>query len=725
MPGREEAARVDALGGLDRLQATLNFDKPVQTVPQVSSKRAAALKKFGISCVRDLLCHYPRRYLDMSSVAKIAHLPLGSYATTVARIHEIKSKTVRRKLTLLEFTLVDETGVLIATFFNQPWLTKNFHPHDVVSVSGKVEFEYGFLRLKNPVIDAFDPTSRPQGKIFEFYPASSEITQALFRRIMTSALHEVKGTYDPLPLYLRSRYRLCSRFEALRMIHQPTAMSEVEEAKRRLKYEELLLLELYLVDEHRKQIADQQGFIQDVSDDLLTSVQERLAFSLSADQQQAIADIRALMAAPEPMRHLLLGDVGTGKTIVSLFAVIIACSSGHQAAMIGPTEVLVWQYGASLGPLLNDAGISWEVLTSSTPQAKKEDIRQRLAAGSLQVVFGTHALLEDELQFKSCSFVCIDEQQRFGVDQRKKLLDKAPGADVLSMTATPIPRSLALMLYGDVTLSYLRRREGQQTRSTKVCHFSDQGIAYDALRAALARGEQAYVICPLIGLDVPAESEDQPDIHFASVERLLAEDAPAQNSLHAASEHARRLREQIVLQARVELLHGKMSSQEKAAIMDAFRAGEIDVLVSTTVVEVGVDVPNATVMIIEDADRFGLAQLHQLRGRVGRGSRPGEVYLISRSKSPQALDRLRAMERTEDGFELSEFDLLQRKEGDIFGVEQHGRPPLKLVNAIKDKAIIEAARADAEALLEGCEGTPEEREGLLREVARMRKENPS
>ena len=451
-------------------------------------------------------------------------------------------------------------------------------------------------------------------------------------------------------------------------------------------------------------------------------VVSQLPFTLSQDQVRAIDEILEGMAKPEIMNHLLLGDVGTGKTIVSLFGLLAACESGNQAVMIAPTEVLVWQYAATLGPYLEYKGYSWDILSGSTDEEARQNIIERLRTGALDVLFGTHALLEDDVEFMQCSFICFDEQQRFGVDQRQTLIDKAPGADVLSMTATPIPRSYALTLYGDMTFSCLKQSPSRkQERKTTVCHFSEEGIAYDALRACIARGEQAFVVCPLIGVPTEGKQDnsDEERIEYASIEWGLESDAFKSASKEVLT-HAKIIQDQVVPEARIGVLHGKFSSKEKNDIMEAFRDGLLDVLVSTTVVEVGIDVPNASVMIIEDADRFGLAQLHQLRGRVGRGSVAGEVFLVSRSKAPQALERLRAMEKTEDGFKLSEFDLAQRKEGDIFGIRQHGRPALKLVNVIRDKAIIEAARHDAEAFLNKEEGTEEERQIVLRELTLVR-----
>ena len=502
------------------------------------------------------------------------------------------------------------------------------------------------------------------------------------------------------------------------MIHFPRSMDEVAQAKRRLIYEELFFLELYLLHEkeHREHLHD--AFSQGLAPETKKRLESLLPFALSDDQHTAIDEILAGMRDTSLLNHLLLGDVGTGKTIVSLFALAAACESGNQAVMIAPTEVLAWQYAASLGPYLEDLGISWEILSGSTSDESRSDILNRAKEGSLQVLFGTHALLEDDVVFARCSFVCIDEQQRFGVDQRERLIAKAPGADVLSMTATPIPRSYALTLYGDMTLSYLKQAPAKQKgRTTKVCHFSEEGIAYDALRACVERGEQAFVICPLIGMrEAKSDArEEEGRIEYAAIEWDIESDTIAPPSKEVLG-HARMIKNQIVPQARVEILHGQLSSKEKNEIMASFRDGLIDVLVSTTVVEVGVDVPSASVMIIEDADRFGLAQLHQLRGRVGRGEIPGEVFLISRSRSPQALERLGAMEKTEDGFALSEYDLLQRHEGDVFGVRQHGRPALKLVNVIRDKAVIEAARRDAESLLHDEICTQEEQQIVFREL---------
>lgn len=707
----------------DRLHATLALDAPVSSVKQVSPARAQVLARaMGVATVRDLLQCYPLRYVDMSKVVTAQSAQIGTRCTLVAQVYEIKLKRIRSKLTLTEVSLVDETGLIIASCFNQPWLSEKIGKGDLVVVSGKVEFSYGFKRMTNPLIEKHEPGEEVRGKFLPIHPSTSKISRAMMKRIVGNALEQVRGAYDPLPLSLRRKYRLYSRFEAFRGIHEPVSLDDSIQARRRLRYEELFFLELELVDRERKRAEQHAPFQQTLSVVDMNRIKACLPFSLTEDQEAAVGDILARMAERYPMNHLLLGDVGTGKTIVAAFALVCAALSGHQAMLMGPTEVLVSQYGISLGPILDACNVSWSTVMGQTPREEKEAAIAHFAHGDIKVLFGTHALLQDNVVAQDCSLVCIDEQQRFGVEQRQALIAKAPGADILSMTATPIPRSLALARYGGLSLSYLHQPPAKQGgRSTKVCHFSEEGIAYDALRAALSRGEQAYVICPLIGLELPKstpaerDEDDDASIEYAAIEWGIEHDAIG-DTLSAATKHAEILRSQVVPQVSIALLHGKMAPSEKNEVMRRFRDGDIDVLVSTTVVEVGVDVPNATVMIIEDADRFGLAQLHQLRGRVGRGSLPGQVFLVSRSRAPEALERLGAMEETEDGFALSEMDLSLRREGDIFGDRQHGASPLKLVNVVRDKAVIEAAYHDARSVFETDVFMEDERAIVMQEL---------
>lgn len=684
---------------VDRLTATLALDERSSRVRGVSAQRATVLSKMGINTVRDLLTHFPRRYIDLSAVATIAGAQIGRAFTISGTVHEVVLKKPKR-IPLVEITLVDGTGTLIITCFRQQWLADQLHAGDALAVSGKVEFNYGFKRMTNPFIEVLTEEGTGEGRIFSVHPATEKISTAWMRRLIANALESSIGLEDPLPLSLRVRYRLYSRYAAFAAIHFPQSMEEVTQARRRLVFEELLLLELHLQQRSALEARLGKAFAHTVNGPAVNALPAALPFTLTQEQQVARDEILGRMAANAPANHMLLGDVGTGKTAVAAFALAAAADSGTQALMMAPTEVLAIQYAASIGSFLDAVGVSWALLTGSTAADERKIILEKLAGGQLSILFGTHALLEPDVLPAKCTLVVIDEQQRFGTEQRAALVAKGQGsADILSLTATPIPRSLALALYGDMTLSYIRTRpRSSGGTTTHVFGFEQRGDAYDIVRAELEAGRQAFVVCPLVGTKTPApaEGEEQDPIQVD----IESEDDFGSGESHAALREAEILRNQVFVGYEVGVLHGRMSSAEKDAVMTAFRAGEIQVLVATTVIEVGIDVPNATAMIIEDADRFGLSQLHQLRGRVGRGSVAGHVCLISRSKAPAALERLAAMERTEDGFELAEYDLSLRREGDILGNRQHGASVLKLVNVMRDSAIIEAAHAQAAALLE-------------------------
>ena len=691
----------------------------------------------GIRTVRDLVCEYPFRYVDLSRTATVIGAPIGEACTIAGSIYKIESKyTRRRNLSLVEITLVDDTGTLMVACFNQPWLVNQYHGGDRIAVAGKVEFNYGFKRMTNPYMEKLDEDEQAAGQIIPVHHASEKLKAGQMRSIVRNALDSISGLEDPLPLSLRRKYRLMSRSSALRCIQMPQDMSEVAQARRRLAYEELLLLELQLKTRARERSAGKDPSTHIVDGVCVAALEAALPFSLTDEQRVAREELLAVMGAERQANHLLLGDVGTGKTAVALFGLAAVADTGMQAMMMAPTEVLATQYASGLGPLLDAVGISWALLTGSTPAEERERIVSSAAAGELVVLFGTHALLEPDVLMPRLTFVVIDEQQRFGVEQRAALVDKGDCPDVLSLTATPIPRSLALAVYGDMTLSYLtqRPRNSVGTR-TRVFDREQAGDAYEVALEALRAGHQAYVVCPLVGVKRSEEPTGKkgadPLLGGENDDETLAPDAVAVESEadfagldpRAAVSHAKALQRNVFPDFRVGVLHGKLSADEKRRVMEEFRAHEIDVLVATTVIEVGVDVPNATVMVIEDADRFGLAQLHQLRGRVGRGDVPGEVCLVSGSRAPLAVKRLQAMERIQDGFALSEYDLSLRREGDILGNRQHGASTLKLVNIMRDRAIIEAAHADAEALLDADpELAAPEHAALRRELRLMVKE---
>ena len=699
----------NAYNPVDRAKATLALDAPVTSVRLVSPKRAQALGKLGISTVRDLVGNYPRRYIDMSRVATIAGARIGETCTIKARVHEVKVKRPKPRVVLAEVTIVDETGVLIITAFSQPWLGDQLKPGTAVAVSGEVAFNYGYKRMTNPYIEQLEGSGEDfHGMIVPVHPLTAAIKAGMMRRLVGNALDEVAGVIDPLPLALRAKYRLMSRGSAFSCIHFPHTMDEQREARRRLAYAEVLLLQLVLMQEGAKRSAGLSATAHVIDGPCVKALGEAVPFDLTGEQAQARDDILSRMAAPRALNHMLLGDVGTGKTIVAAFACAAAADTGAQALFMAPTEILARQHAASLGPLFDKAGMTWDILTGATTPEERAGILKRAAAGEVSVLFGTHALLEGDVVMGNCTLAIIDEQQRFGVDQRAALLAKGSCPDALFLTATPIPRTLALALFGNLSLSYIKERpRSSAPRKTCVHALSGRGLAYDAANAALSRGEQVYVVCPLVGEKAP-EPEDAKKSGRADgeeayeFERIAIEDERDMTGANASAAEAEAafLQSKVFVDYEVGLVHGKLPASEKQQVMDRFRAGEIGVLVATTVIEVGVDVPNATVMIVEDADRFGLSQLHQLRGRVGRGEAPGEVHLVSGTKSEKALERLAAMEHTEDGFELASYDLSLRREGDILGNRQHGASLLKLVNVVRDGGLIEAAHADAEAILE-------------------------
>ena len=702
----------------DRLAATLALDEVAARVRLVSPGRAKALDGLGIRTVRDLVTHFPRRYIDLSRKETVVSASIGEQCTIEGTVHEIVLKRPKPKLSLVEITLIDGTGTLMITAFRQPWLMDTFKAGMRIAVAGKLEFNYGFKRMINPFIEALDNNSIDGGMIFPVHPATEKLSTAWMRRIVGNGLAHIEGLYDPLPLELRAKYRLMSRYSALKAIHFPHSMDEVAEARRRLVYEELLFLELMLMEEGRMRTVGHAPVSHVIDGPRVKALLQALPFELTDEQKAAKRDILEVLSAPKTANHLLLGDVGTGKTVVAAFALAAAADSGGQALLMAPTEVLARQHAQNLGALFDQVGVTWEVLTGSTTAAERETILARVAGATIDVLIGTHALLEDDVELARCTLVVIDEQQRFGVDQRAKLLSKGEAPDALYLTATPIPRSLALALFGNLTLSYIKHRPHDSVkRTTRVLSKQDRGHAYDAALAALGRGEQVYVVCPLVGANSEerdaragkrtAREGDEDEYVYAPISIEGDEDL-ANDNIAAAEQEAAFLQAKTFIDYRVELLHGRMASAEKQAVMQRFRTGEAQVLVATTVIEVGVDVANATVMIIEDADRFGLSQLHQLRGRVGRGEKPGEVFLISASKTDAALMRLSAMESTDDGYELAAYDLSLRREGDILGNRQHGASALKLVNVVRDGKIIEAAHKDALAILhdDPCFETP-------------------
>lgn len=682
----------------DRIANLLAHDRPVENARFVDAARAELLGKLNIVTVGDLVRHYPFRYLDLSNVSTLAEVKPGMDATVVGRVYEVKVKRPRPRLSVTEVALVDGTGVLLGVWFNQPWVQQRFIAGERVAFAGKVEFDYGFKKINTPFVEklpAGDDSLEWSGRVLPVHRATEGLSTGWLRRLIAAAVDDTADIPDHLPAELRLKRDLFPLSAALRDIHFPPDMDRADAARKRLVYDELLMLQLYMAMRRYALTREQPGTTHVIDGTRLAALREHLPFTLTSDQACATEQVLADMAKPRPMNRLLLGDVGTGKTLVAAHALVAAADTGSQAAMMAPTEVLATQYAEKLGGLLDTSGVTWGLLTGSTPAARRRELLAGVADGSVSVLFGTHALLERSVEFRHLTLAIVDEQHRFGVNQRLGLREKGAAADLLVMTATPIPRSLALTLYGDLATSYLRSRplatSGVTTRLVKP-HTATP--AHKAVRAAVKAGRQAYVVCAVV---------DETDTA----------------QVKAATREAERLKNEVFPDLRIGLLTGRMRPAEKARAMREFRDGTTQVLVATTVIEVGVDVPNATVMIVENADRFGLAQLHQLRGRVGRGEHPGEVWLVADPKSAESKERLKALVDSSDGFELAEKDLRLRGEGQLLGDKQHGFTGLRIASLIDDLDTVEMARHDAfEIVARDPHLALPEHGPLLREVKR-------
>ena len=688
------AARPSIPAAAERVQRTCALSDSVSRLRYVSGAREEALRRLGLARVRDLMLHVPHRYLDFTRVTKIARADVGTDATIVATVDRVELKRPRPRMQIVELSVMDETGVLVATFFRQPWIAEQVHVGDRVALSGKVEFSYGFKRMKAPFHEVLvlGPAAGAGGyaRVLTVHPVGEGVTASWMRRIVAAALADVGDVCDWLPAGLVAQHGLMTLARALREVHFPTSVAAAGRARRRLAYDELLCLQLALLCRQSVELAGVEPVSHVTSGPHMDALLAALPFSLTDEQRAAADQILADMAAPRVMNRLLLGDVGTGKTAVAAVALAAVADTGTQAAVMAPTSVLARQYAEKLGPVLDEARVSRALVTGSTPADERAIAEMAAARGELTVLFGTTALLSEGIEFAALSLAVIDEQHRFGVDQRAALRRKGAGADLLAMTATPIPRTLALSLYGDVELSEIRRRPRPGAGlETRLVTPDSLDLAWGAIREAVAAGHQAYVICPLVDdADDGAELDDVPEGLTSAAPRL-----------RSATSTLADLRSHILPELSCDLLTGRMAAGEKDRAMERFRSGETQVLVSTTVVEVGVDVPNATVMVVLDADRFGLATLHQLRGRVGRGDVAGTVFLSSAAKrGSTARRRLSALARTSDGFELAELDLRLRHEGEVLGYRQHGGVTLRISDLEADRDLVEAAHADARAI---------------------------
>ena len=685
------AARLAIGAASERAQRSCALSDSVSRLRYVSGSREEALGRLGVRRVRDLLLHIPHRYLDFTRVTPISHADVGMDCTVVGTVDRVELRRPRPRMQVVELSVVDATGVLVASFFRQPWIAEQVGRGDTVALSGKVSFGYGFRRMSAPFWEVVDAAEGPgYARVLPVHPVGEGITASWMRRIVSCALADVGDVCDWMPAALLARHGLMTLARALRDVHFPPTLAAAERARRRLAYDELLCLQLALLTRRSVELSGARPTAHVTDGPHLAALEAALPFPLTGEQRAAADQVLADMASPHAMNRLLLGDVGTGKTVVAALALAAVADTGTQAAVMAPTSVLAGQYAERLGPLLDAANVSWAVVTGATGADERALAESRAAAGTVTVVFGTTALLSGTLGFSCLTLAVIDEQHRFGVAQRAALRQKGPGADLLAMTATPIPRTLALSLYGDVSISVIRHRPRPGAGvSTRVVTPDNLDLAWGCVRDACAAGHQAYVICPLVDdSDDGSELEDVPE--------PLRSASP---HLRSAASTLAALRGRVLPGLDCDLLTGRMTSAEKDAAMERFRAGRTQVLVATTVVEVGVDVPNATAMVVLDADRFGLATLHQLRGRVGRGDVAGTAYLCCAARPASAArHRLAALEATSDGLELAELDLRLRHEGEVRGFRQHGGAVLEISDLAADRDLVEAAHADAREL---------------------------
>ncbi len=702
----------------------LALTSPVSEIdPRLANRRVGARTKgppahevladsLGIQTVGDLLRHYPRRYIDRSATMPMGDLRIGQPATVIGTVKRVTSRLTRRRQSMVTVRAYDGTGTVDLLFFNQPWAARSYREGTELAVSGLVKSRVGprnfqVSNFEVEVLRSDDAETVHTGRITPVHAAAEGISTRTIRELVYRALERLARIPDPLPARVVADEGLGSEDEALRAIHFPDDPAALERARERLKFDELFTLELGVGFRKRRVEATQIGVAHAVDGELAARFLQGLPFEPTGAQRRAMKEIAEDMASSRPMNRLLQGDVGSGKTVVALHAALVAIQSGHQATIMAPTEVLAGQHFRSISALLGPVGgrdvlataladrdqpslldpaedgtetgdVTFAMLTASVTGKDRQRVLAGVGDGSVDLVVGTHALVQEGVDFADLSLAVIDEQHRFGVHQRITLKEKGAHPDVLIMTATPIPRTLALTYYGDLDVSTLDEMPpGRQPVETRVARTAAERHAAERLvRDQVAAGRQAFVVCAAI-------------------------DEGNRLEVRAAEREAERLATQVFPDLRIALLHGRIRPTEKERVMEAVRGGEADVLISTTVIEVGVDVPNATVMLVENAERFGLAQLHQLRGRIGRGAERSFCVLFDESgpDNAEAKARLEAMVRTTDGFVLADEDLRLRGEGTLFDIKQSGMPDLKLARLVDDVELVKRSRARAFGLI--------------------------
>ncbi|HSH04413.1 MAG TPA: ATP-dependent DNA helicase RecG [Anaerolineae bacterium] len=675
-PAKPDAPRPTVVADPARLQ------EPVTAVKGVGPKTAELLHRLGAETAQDLLYLMPRRFNDYTLMKSINQINYGETLTIIGTVWEVRSRKTRNNQVIIQAVISDGTGTVQASWFNQTWLVEQLKPNSQIVISGTVEQFLGRPIFNNPQWEplAFEPLKTR--RIVPIYPLTKGLSETKMRDIMRKAVTQYSDhIVDPLPDKIRSKHQLLPLGEAIRQQHFPQDQQLLHQARQRLAFDELFLLQLGMFSQRQDWLAN-PSLALPLEANSMQKYYQSLPFELTTAQKRVIAEVGRDLGETVPMNRLLQGDVGAGKTAVAAAALLMAIQAGAQAALMAPTSILAEQHYQSLQKMLAPFSFEIRLLTGNVTAKEKEEVYAALAAGDVQLVIGTHALIQEGVAFAKLGLVVIDEQHRFGVDQRQALRAKGPiiydqqhHPHLLVMSATPIPRTLALTLYGNLDISILDEMPpGRQEIKTRWLPTRERERAYAFVRGQVKEGRQAYMVYPLV------EESDSLDVKAAVTEY-------------------ERLSQKIFPDLRVGLIHGKLANAEKEAVMASFKAGEIDILVATAVIEVGVDVPNSTVMVIDEANRFGLAQLHQFRGRVGRGQHQSYCLLIADSIGGDSQERLTALEETNDGFILAEKDLEIRGPGEFFGRQQSGLPELQLAT-LSDVSILEKARAEAETIFD-------------------------
>ena len=654
----------------------LDLNKDVKYVKTVGPSRVKLLNKLKIYTLKDLIEYYPRDYEDRSKPKNLYECTEGEEVLIEAMPTGRISEMHKGRMTISRLIVKDQTGTCYITWFNQVYLREKFQPGRMYRFFGKISNKNGRLEMNSPVYDEIDQ-SKNTGKIIPIYPLTYELKQTTLRRIIENGLLEVKGQLpETLPEYILKENNLWDINNTIERIHFPVEFSDFNKARERLVFEELLTTQLALLKLKNNYEHETDG-IQFSKDVYMSDVINILPFKLTKAQLRVLEEIDKDMESNKPMNRLLQGDVGSGKTVVAMISAYKAVKSGYQATIMAPTAILASQHLESFQGILEELGIRVELLISSVTKKKKAEILEKLQNGEIDILIGTHAILEENVVFKNLGLVVTDEQHRFGVKQRGTIASKGKNPDVIAMSATPIPRTLALILYGDLDISIIDELPPNRKKiETYAVRKNMEERVNNFIRKQITEGRQAYIVCPLV-----EENEDM-------------------EGLQSVIELAEKYQKETFSEYKVAYLHGKMKPKEKDEIMERFKNGEIQILIATTVIEVGVNVPNASIMVVENAERFGLAQLHQLRGRVGRGEYQSYCILKYEGNSETIRQRMKVMCDTNDGFIISEKDLELRGSGDFFGTEQHGLPEFKIANLFEDIAVLKKVQKLALKIME-------------------------